>query len=161
MVKSVRNHGQMNHIAKHIAKKLQFSACITYNSRNHLCHTDHCHNTTTLIHACDVDGDQCDNLTVHYETYNSTGWLNTTCSLYACVQDVSNDCYDSKLMFQSCTNGDCRNGTTKIHACYTYSDQISQPYDASFAFGLDSIFDIPCLNILFSISDQLRLQRIK
>ncbi|CAF1340208.1 unnamed protein product [Didymodactylos carnosus] len=146
----------MDEPSEHLTKKLQTTDCVTSTIRKHACHAGICHNSTTYIHGCDTyQDDQCDNLTVHFDIYNSTSWRNTTCHLYACYEEVTENCGTAYLIFKSCSNGDCRNGVTHIHACYSSSYPMNQRTGASALSGLDvengvdDIFDIPCVNLLF------------
>lgn len=168
MTGTVVNHNKMSPLAKYLANKLQSTYCTTVNTHNNLCHDNHCHNTTSYLHGCDIyNDDQCDNLTVRYNAYNSTGWRNTTCNLHACYKDVSDDCWDGNLNFESCTNGNCRNGLTHIHGCISFSHDTKDPDETPFLFGLDienglnDIFDAPCVNYFYYIYRQSRLSSSK
>jgi len=162
------NEGKINHFLKHLSKKLQDTDCVTTTVHNQDCHADRCHNSTTYIHGCDTYDPLWDNLTVRFDVHNSTGWRNTTCNLRAAWEPPNNDdCGFANLTFQSCTNGDCRNGTIDINACLSSSSAMNYLGRASAFSGLDvndgvgDIFDIPCVNLLFDTVRRRRFDNIK
>lgn len=147
MTETVMNQDEMDHSSKDLTDKLQDTYCMTSTVRNHACHAERCHDGITYIQGCDsYTSDLCDNFTAHYDVHNSTSWRNTTCNLNICAWDISDNCGNANLTYNSCTNGDCRNGIVHFHACYSSSFGIN-------ALGaqdnLGDVFDIPCLNLFF------------
>lgn len=122
-----------------------YSTNSTVESR--ACHRGRCHTTTTSIYGFDfLDDDLCDNLTVNYDVYNTTNWSNTTCTLLACLTDGEGVCGAVVLTYQSCTNGDCLNGTTEIDLCFDVNGKMNTLYNKN---NLNDIFDIPCVHFLY------------
>ncbi|CAF1120428.1 unnamed protein product [Adineta steineri] len=151
------NQRKMNDFAKDLSKNVEGTDCVTTSVGSQSCHAGHCHNSQTYIHGCDTYDQQWDNLTVNYDTHNSTGWRNTTCNLYAAWEPAIDDtCGYANLTYSSCTNGDCRNGVIDINACYSPNYVVNYLRNAAstlFAGGVDDsvndFFDIPCVNLLF------------
>lgn len=137
------------HESKKTNDQLKNTYCVDFNTKSKACHGGRCHDSSMYLHACDhfenaKNDEYCDNFTATLDTFNSTGWLNTTCYVYACEVDYSDECGNATLLYDSWTNGDFRNGSVKLHGCFSES------------FGFDSIghqqnvgdiFDVPCLNL--------------
>jgi hypothetical protein len=135
----------MDQFSNHESENLQDPYCLTATIRNHACHAERCHEGITYVKGCDsYTSDLCDNFTATYDAYNSSQWHNTTCDLYICAWDISDDCGNANLTYVSCTNGDCRNGIAHFHACYTNGINLFGDKNS-----LGDIFDIPCLNLFF------------
>ena len=164
MTGTVVNEGKIDHLWKLLSKKLQGTDCVQTTIHEKACHEDHCHNSSTYIHGCDIYDQLWDNLTVRFDLRNATGWRNTTCTLRAAWEppNSDDDCGFANLTFHSCTNGDCRNGTTDVRACYSSSSAMNYLNDVSIFSGLGDnngvadIFDIPCVNLLYETVSRRR-----